>query len=241
MILRKYDLSQLYYGTFNGKYMAAYYDEMKKMYINISVLNRSKSYDEMFDQKFSNIRPLSEVIEEFDIKILLVDQNGKEKKQLNITEINNILITILRKKNLSLHALSKQSLIAENISNITCDLLGLNSENTPCTNPNFLKNFNINYSIVPAKKLQDFKRYLQEFIKIALMDEFTIVIKYEKGLYDYKILRSLNKSGIKNNEQIQKNSFIINASNDGKILINGIDINDYNKKQNVDFQKIIKF
>ena len=73
------------------------------------------------------------------------------------------------------------------------------------------------------------------------MTETNVIVRFGNGLIDYKILRSLNKAGIKQTDQMKQNSFLINIGNDGKILINGIDINEYNKKQNTGFQKTIKF
>ena len=241
MAVKKYGLEQLYVGTFKEKNRIAYYDDISKMYINFSILNRSEEYDKRFDEEFVVDKPLSEALEKENLTILLTDSNGNRKKELSFFEINDILIAISRKKILSSSTLGKQAVIAKNITDLVSDMLGLNSENNPSTSPIFLRNFDISYSIVPAKKLKEFKQNLYEYISISLMTETNVIVRFGNGLIDYKILRSLNKARIKQTDKMKQNSFLINIGNDGKILINGIDINEYNKKQNTGFQKTIKF
>lgn len=240
-IKRKYELNQLYLGKHNNYVKIAYYDENSGRYVNVLIPNRTETYNKKFDEEFEVELPLEEVLKNENLEILITDSNGVKRTELSPVELNGLLVVLSKKKKLSPSLLQKQGLIAENIVNIICDLLGLNSENTPSTSFKFLKNFDINYSIIPAKKLQEFKKNLYAYIDAALMTEASFIVRYGQGVFDYRILRSLNKANIKQTDQMKQNSFLINASNDGRILINGIDINEYNKKQNNGFQKTIKF
>ncbi len=240
-IRKKYELDQLYIGMCNNNVQIAYYDENSGRYINASLTNRTESYNKKFDEEFEVGLPLEEVLKKESLEILITDSKGVKRTELSPVELNGLLVVLSKKKKLSPILLQKQSLLVENIVNIICDFLGLNSENTPSTSFNFLKQFDISYSIIPAKKLQEFKKNLRAYIEASLITETNFIVRYGQGIYDYRILRSLNKANIKQTDQIKENTFLINVSNDGRILINGININEYSKKTNSGFQKTIKF
>ena len=134
----------------------------------------------------------------------------------------------------------RNHIISNNMSNIVSDLLGLNISN-PSTPFKFSERLGTQEVIVPAKKLVLFKKSLLEYIKASLLVEPSLIITYGKDGQDYRVARSLRKAKIIQTEQMKNNAFSVNVSREGRLRVNDIDINEYQRKTESGFQKTFKF
>ncbi len=234
--VKTYPLEQLYLGYYNGKITVALLnDEFENRYSDVF---SGRMYN--LDKKFEMISSFLTTLTENNLDILLTDADGIQQQQLSSAKINDLLKILERKRTLNQVIVQKNQIISTNVSNIVSDLLGLNISN-PSTPFNFSEKLGTTEIIVPAKKLTIFKKYLLEYIKASLLTNPSLILTYNQTGQDYRIARSLKKAKIIQTKQMKNNQFSINVSKEGKLRINDIDINDYQRKQDLGFQKTFRF
>ena len=223
--MKCYPIQSLYLIATNSSEIVAYLDDFNNCFDIHS--NKIENY--------KIIGSFEELIKSNDLNLLIVDKNGNPKRNLTVDEINYLLKILKFKLSISQQIKQRNHAICVSIVNIVSDLLGLNVKTNPNTPYKFESEFDINEILVPASKLRLFKKAMIDYINTTLIVDRNISITYEDGERDYRIIRSLNKAGIKESERLAHNTFSLSLSN-GKLEINDRDIKEYQG-----FQKIKKY
>lgn len=235
--VKLYPLDQLYLVRFNKKPTVSILVEGQKSHF-VDVFS-GNIYNSL-DSGFEIVSSFLEALKENNLDILLTDSDGTQKQQLSLAKITDLLKLLERKRTLNQVMEQRNHIISNNMSNIVSDLLGLNISN-PSTPFRFSERLGTQEVIVPAKKLVLFKKSLLEYIKASLLVEPSLIITYGKDGQDYRVARSLRKAKIIQTEQMKNNAFSVNVSREGRLRVNDIDINEYQRKTESGFQKTFKF
>ena len=223
--MKCYPIQSLYLIATNSSEIVAYLDDFNNCFDIHS--NKIENY--------KIIGSFEELIKSNDLNLLIVDKNGNPKRNLTVDEINYLLKILKFKLSISQQIIQRNQAICVCIVKSVSDFLGLNVNSNPNTQYKFESEFDINEILVPASKLRLFKKAMIDYINTTLIVDRNISITYEDGKRDYRIIRSLNKAGIKESERLAHNTFSISLSN-GKLEINDRDIKEYQG-----FQKIKKY
>ena len=235
--IKLYPLDQLYFGYYNKTATVGFLSEnLERLFVEPG----EQVHKPDFNEKFKPLSPFLDVLVENNLDVLLTDVDGKQLQQLSCAKINDLLRILWRKNNLNQVLEQKNEVISNNATNIISDLLGLNLS-TPSTPFNFKERLGTNEIVVSAKKMFLFKKFLLEFIRASLIANPVVILTYEKGSPDYRILRSLKKAKIEQTEMMKNNTFSVNINQAGKIMVNDINVNEYQRNQEHGFQKTIKF
>lgn len=201
-------------------------------------LEQNGSYYDVSLNKLSNvkiIKSFEEAIKENGLELLVTDQNGNLKQYLTKDEINLLFKTLNRKLMLNSQIVHKIYSLSSSLTNIICDLLGLNVLIRPNTNYKLARRFDVNEIVVPAKKLRLFKKSLVDYISAMILSKQDISLIYETTERSKQIISCLNKAGIVENENLRNNTFSF-IYKDGRLTINE---DPFTKDK--ELQKIIKF
>ena len=210
-IMTKYQISSLFLSEINGT---------KKIIFQ----NNDDEFLDLNYQKISNFKIigcLKDVLEKNGIDLLMIDSNGNPKQFLDVEEINNLLNNLNIRNLLSQQTIQKIDYQVKDAVNLICNLLGLNLNNNSHQS---LKNFEINEIVIDAKKLNKFKFKMMKHLKSLLLCSDTILLTFEVGERDVRILNSLNNAKIPIDLTL-KNIFSIEISRNGYTKINGDSIN----------------
>ena len=232
--VKTYPLDHLYFAHHNGKdAVALLINDLENVYVNISS-------GHIMDKNAEIVSSFLTVLKENNLDILLTDVDGNQQQRLSVARINDLLKILERKWTLNQVVEHRNQIISNNVSNIVSDLLGLNIS-TPSTPFRFSEKLGTTEIVVQAKKLELFKKFLLEYIKASFLTSHSIILSNGKDGQDYRVSRSLKKAKIIRTEQMKNNTFSVNVNKDGKLKINDVDINDYQRKQDLGFQKTFRF
>lgn len=236
MATKTYPLEKLFYGSVNGRKTIALLNN--DVYYDLFNLNEKSINAKYFADNFVPQTDFEEFLIKNDLIVLITDANGNVKQNLTTGDVKFLLKVLNRKLSMTEQMKQKNYILSYNIVNIVCDLLGLNINICPNTPFNFSKRIDIVNILLPAKKLEIFKKSLFDYVSASLIADSGIILTYEVGGRDYRIQRSLIKAKI-NQDKIKQNIFSVSVDLNGKIKVNDLDINEYPKDQG--FQKTIKF
>lgn len=201
-------------------------------------LEQNGSYYDVSLNKLSNakiIKSFEEAIKENGLELLVTDQNGNLKQYLTKDEINLLFKTLNRKLMLNSQIVHKIYSLSSSLTNIICDLLGLNVLIRPNTNYKLARRFDVNEIVVSAKKLRLFKKSLVDYISAMIISKQDISLTYDQIERSKQIISCLNKAGIVENENLKDNTFSF-IYKEGRLTINE---DPFTKDK--ELQKIIKF
>lgn len=204
-----YPLDKIYFGNVEGTdcIICELVQNHKSIYIELISLPDFSFIDRVLGNNFKLYKSLKEEIKENNINVCLLLKDGKEKRNLSLEEIINIikLINLLGSK-----SFDKLNDLCNNVANQISDLLGINVYSNPSSN---LRIKEIDEIIIPATKALKFKNLLFNYIKISLILDSSVTITQN----DYRILRAMNGCRIKYPEF--ENEFKITISELGEINI----------------------
>ena len=215
-----YPLDHIYYAMVEGyeSIVCEMNVNHKSKYIELITLPNYTFIDRIIYHNFEITKSLKEEIDSKNINVCLILKDGKEKKEITIEEIINIIKLTKLLENKSFDKLDS---ICMNITNKIIDLLGINVISNPSSN---LKLNVIYENIIPAPKVSKLKDLLFSYIKISMILDEKVTISND----DYRILRALNVCRIKN---LKENKFTLVGSSNGEINIECSNIsNEFTKK-----------
>lgn len=199
----KYNIDDLKYieSLKHNRKAVVYYDQERKKYVDVNSNTVASNHNQrLYDEK--NIRligSLDEVLSYYDMWVLLIDSNGKKNTKIN-TEIINGLVAVFEKIS-SLDDIFIMEI--DYISNLVTDICVSNlilSKNKKSKNNDFNLVMDEVKSWIPEEKETNLRRLLLNYIFIDTaingITERKLIIRKEKGLIDYKVLRILKYLGI---------------------------------------------
>lgn len=206
---KHYPLDKLYYALVEGSecIICETFINHKPRYEQIITVRDYIPKQRILNDNFRIIKSLKEEIEIKKVNVCLISKDGKEKRELTIEEIMNIIKLINLLDKISFEHLDN---VCITISNQVCDLLGINVNINPSST---LKLNNIDEVIVPASKAQKFKNLLFNYVKISMILDDSIIITNN----DYRIIRALN--GCKIKKQEIQNEFTLMGNSFGEIVL----------------------
>lgn len=205
--IKHYPIDKLYYAKVDSK------DSI----ICETISNKTIKYKQLFNLDnyeiiddyvldFKMKKTVKEEIKNKKINGILIDKDGKNKKEITIDEIIEIvkLISLLENK-----SYNNLNYMCKNMVNQISDLLGINVYSDPSSD---LSIKDVEEIIIPAPKVSKFKELLFDYIKTSIIIDNNIAITND----DYRIKRALKSCKIRNPED--ENKFII-STNNGEILL----------------------
>lgn len=204
-----YPIDKLYYAEIDGYecIVCEIFLNHKPKYKELITIPDYYVVDKILDKSFKIVKSLKEEIEEKQIGVCLLSKDGREKREVTIYEIINIIKvnTLLEKR-----SFDDLNNVCINMANQITDLLGININSNPSST---LKLSNVEEMAIPAIKVQKFKNLLFNYIKISIILDGNVSVSNK----DYRVLRALKGAKIKTPEF--ENEFTIVGNSNGEISL----------------------